>query len=677
MEYRSLRKTKVMEAKRGMSMGKNGGNDRGSDGKNDRKTKRGKRAAAAALIFCLVCSAPSLTLAAEQGSGVQNVITTGAAAVGGIVAIKAASYDNPGNIIIQAPAPNYSTTAKQISIYGACDYNHPLYMNGKQVTTTEKGFFAEYVTLNVGKNTFTFTNNGKTKSVTVTRKQASGGGGTSPAKINIWGAGVAPKYGIVEGHNISRMASPGTDGAKLLMPLAKGTVAQLTGDAGNLYRLSDGTFVYKSNVKVTDGRLKVSHITETEFVPQTAENCTELRFRMDQNALYDLELLDGRASLTVYNTVNSAALPEISPNKIIKSVTKMSGESGGNTVYSLNFRDDAPINGYYVEFSDGWMKVGFKQKPLLNGTNLTGVRIFIDAGHGGSDTGSLGGAGTHGPAEKDINLNIALQIQSYLESRGAAVLTTRTDDTGTGLSTRAYQVAMEKPDLCLSVHCNSMPVTANYNNAKGLLTFYSLDHKDDAAFINEAIAKNMGISMKAPRHSNLAMTRMTGCPSVLFEAAFMSNPADYQWLISRTTQEQFGLAAGKAVESYINRIGSLKDVGVIVNGTPLQMDQPPVMKDGRVLIPFKAVFEALGAEVSWEPHTRTVTARKNDTQVKLVIDSKNMSVTENGAERNVTLDVPPQITNGRTLVPGRAAAEALSAVVSWDEAMRTVSIAQS
>ncbi|WP_130861115.1 N-acetylmuramoyl-L-alanine amidase [Bacilliculturomica massiliensis] len=640
-----------------------------------------KRIAILAAAVCFLGQFPGCALAADStGQMDPAVVSTGEAAVGAKAAVKAATYENPHDIIIQAPELNYSTTARQISIYGACDYDYPLYLNGKQIETTEKGFFAQYVSLDVGKNTFTFTNNGRSKTVTVTRKQAGTGGGGSQTKVNIWGAGVTPKYGTVTGHNISRMASPGTDGTKLLTPLAKGTVAQLTGDAGNLYRLSDGTFVYKSNIKAAEGTLAASNISEMKFVPMTDKNCTELWLRMDQNALYSLEPVEGqnRASLILYNTKQNGTLPEITSNKILKNVTVLAdgkgGSNGANTILSFNFRDGAPVNGYYAEFEDGYMKVGFKHSPVLNGRDLTGVRVHIDAGHGGTDTGSLGAPGVFGPMEKDINLSIALGIQSYLEGRGAAVLMTRTDDTAVGLSERAYQVAMEKPDLCLSVHCNSMPVTADYNNAKGMLTFYSLDHEKDAAIINEAITQNMGIGSKTPRHSNLAMTRMTGYPSVLFETSFMSNPMDYQWLIQRSTQERFGEAAGKAVETYLKRVGVMKDVTVLVNGSELEMDQPPVLKEGRVLIPFRAVFEALGAEVGWDGTSQTVSAEKDGTEVLMTIDSKTMTVKDAQGTRSVELDVPAQIANGRTLVPGRAAAEALSAAVDWLDESRTVTI---
>lgn len=628
--------------------------------KEHRKEKKvGARLFTVFLAVCLLlAAATSWAMAEEEGDS---------------------GYQNPRDIIIQAPEPNYSTAARQVSIYGASDYDYPLYMNGEKVETTESGFFARYVTLSQGKNTFVFTNNDKTKTVTITRRQASSGssGGSGGTKVNIWGADVKPKYATAKGHNISRMARPGADGEKLLMPLAKGTAAQITGDAGNLYRLLDGTFVYKSNVAVSDGRLPKSVVSAMEFTPLTPYSCTEVRLKIDSNALYNLEMLPGRASLTLYNTRQEAAIPELGSNKILRSVTVMSdgGGSDGNAVYSLNFKDDAPVLGYYVEFQDGYMIVGFKQRPVINGKDLTGMRIYLDAGHGGADTGSQGAAGLYGPAEKDINLSIARSVQSYLEGKGARVITTRTEDTTVSLPDRAYRAAMEKPDLCLSIHCNSLPVTTDYNKVRGLLTFYSLDHGGDAAVINQGIADNMGIEAKPPRHSNLAMTRMTGSPAVLFESAFMSNPDDYQWLIKSSVQERLGLAAGKAVETYISRIGVLKDIVVTIDGAPLDIaDQPPVIRNSRALVPVKAIFEALGAEVSWDADAQTVTADKGSARIRLIIGSPEMAVTENGIRRTVTLDAPAGIINGRTMVPVKAVSEALNAAVDWDGAERNVII---
>ena len=109
-------------------------------------------------------------------------------------------------------------------------------------------------------------------------------------------------------------------------------------------------------------------------------------------------------------------------------------------------------------------------------------------------------------------------------------------------------------------------------------------------------------------------------------------------------------------------------ITVKVNNKNVSFDQPPVLENGRTLVPLRAIFEALGADVSWDQNTQTVTAEKGDINISLQIGSANMYVS---GETKV-LDVPAKITGGRTLVPVRAISEAFGCDVSWDGTTKTV-----
>jgi hypothetical protein len=109
-------------------------------------------------------------------------------------------------------------------------------------------------------------------------------------------------------------------------------------------------------------------------------------------------------------------------------------------------------------------------------------------------------------------------------------------------------------------------------------------------------------------------------------------------------------------------------IKVTLNGTELQFDQPPMVLEGRTLVPLRAIFEALGSTVVWNGDTQTVIAQKDDITISLTIGS-NILV-KNG--ENIKLDVPAQLVNGRTLVPARAVAESFGAKVDWDEKTQTV-----
>ena len=109
---------------------------------------------------------------------------------------------------------------------------------------------------------------------------------------------------------------------------------------------------------------------------------------------------------------------------------------------------------------------------------------------------------------------------------------------------------------------------------------------------------------------------------------------------------------------------------VILDGKEMQFDVPPTIEEGRTLVPMRAIFEALGADVQWQEATRTVIATQNETEIKLQIGQKL-------AYRNgnpVNLDVPAKIINGRTMVPLRFISESLGSEVGWDGTSRVVTI---
>ena len=114
------------------------------------------------------------------------------------------------------------------------------------------------------------------------------------------------------------------------------------------------------------------------------------------------------------------------------------------------------------------------------------------------------------------------------------------------------------------------------------------------------------------------------------------------------------------------------DISVTVNGELLDFDQPPIIENGRTLVPMRAIFEALGCKVEyWDGEEKTVFAEKGFDTVSLVIGDNTMLL--NG-ETEIPLDVPARIENSRTLIPLRAVSEALGANVDWNDSDRAVII---
>ena len=113
------------------------------------------------------------------------------------------------------------------------------------------------------------------------------------------------------------------------------------------------------------------------------------------------------------------------------------------------------------------------------------------------------------------------------------------------------------------------------------------------------------------------------------------------------------------------------DITVTLDGEVVDCESygsPATIVEGRTLVPLRAIFEALGATVEWDQVTRTVTSEMGGTTIQLTVGSDTLYKND----EPVTLDVPGQIINDRTMVPARAIAEAYGVGVEWDAATRTV-----
>jgi peptide/nickel transport system substrate-binding protein len=102
---------------------------------------------------------------------------------------------------------------------------------------------------------------------------------------------------------------------------------------------------------------------------------------------------------------------------------------------------------------------------------------------------------------------------------------------------------------------------------------------------------------------------------------------------------------------------------VTFNGRYINFDVAPEIKNDRTFVPFRAIFEKMGAEVSYDAGSQTVTATRDGKKVQLTIGSTTGSV--NGS--TTTLAAAPYISDDRTLVPLRFVSEAFGASVNYTE----------
>ena len=170
-------------------------------------------------------------------------------------------------------------------------------------------------------------------------------------------------------------------------------------------------------------------------------------------------------------------------------------------------------------------------------------KVFLSAGHGGSDSGAVG----FGMKEKDINLNIMLACLDELVKHGVTVVCSRTKDENDPVGNEVKEANASGADVAVSFHTNA-------GGGNGSESYYwTNDLKGQKlATLCEKHAKSIGQNSRGIKSGNhLYFIKNTNMTAVLCECAFIDNDTDNDIIDTTAEQRAFGVAYAKAILEYL------------------------------------------------------------------------------------------------------------------------------
>ena len=247
------------------------------------------------------------------------------------------------------------------------------------------------------------------------------------------------------------------------------------------------------------------------------------------------------------------------------------------------------------------------------------IKVFIDAGHGGTDPGAVG----NGLKEKDIVLNIAKKLGALLNGRGISIKYSRTTDTYVSLDERARQANAWGADLFISIHANS---AASSVRGTECFTYYTANKAttDLSANISKKIASKFNIPNRGHKQQNFAVLRLSNMPAILVETAFISNSSDANLL--NTRQADFSVTIANSILSYFSKktidisyvLSQAKNIGLL-KGTSLEF----ALLEAETPIKVVSVFPTITMSAS-VAITRKLNSL-NSTVMNFAVDSNGLS----------------------------------------------------
>lgn len=441
--------------------------------------------------------------------------------------------DYPRTLAVSYPTEDGSTVSdKSLFIMGTSNPDEPLTIDGETIERYgTEGVWGVLVSLSSGANTFTFENGADSLTYTVTYKYESSWSSSSSGGAYY---SVSAGQTIIITDDIASALTNAYSSSTISQTLYEGAVAEIkqyVSYAGSTtpyaYQLITGEWVRAAYAELYDtNRMSLS---EAVVSYNTEERASVLTFTGGTPAVY--QSWEGNVlTLTLLTADYSGTAPSAD-----WFGCAVSTDSDSNTVLTFTFTDDEPLYGWAVNYDNdtNTTTITLKQQPTLSDDEslpLSGVRVLLDAGHGGTeDLGAMGAAGLDYSNEKDVNLALTMATKYRLEQLGATVILTRDDDTYPTLGDRVTMLNTVHPDFFISIHHNSLELVTDLNTATGVEAYWFFDEGEAfATDLIEAVSEAADRNLRSASYGYYYVTRSNICPATLLEVGFMTNPWEFE-----------------------------------------------------------------------------------------------------------------------------------------------------
>lgn len=208
--------------------------------------------------------------------------------------------------------------------------------------------------------------------------------------------------------------------------------------------------------------------------------------------------------------------------------------------------------GYDIGYdNNSAMRIAVRRPPVISSPDsaLFGLKIALDAGHGGDNNGALGSTGVK---EKDITFSVIQHLDSLLKSKGATVVLTRASDVAVPMAGRTENIISSGANILVSVHANSIGNNSDPELTKGTSAYYRHIGFQPLANIMYGKMLELGLDQFGLVGSfNFTLNAPTQLPNVLVETAFMSNPEDEMLLLDDNFRIRIAAQIVKGLQEFV------------------------------------------------------------------------------------------------------------------------------
>lgn len=337
--------------------------------------------------------------------------------------------------------------------------------------------------------------------------------------------------------------------------LDSGVVLRVTGQQNNLYRVqlapNQTAYVPTDQVRIDSASLVAAQPASTTYLTGNWTVSGDSLFdyvaiRLPDRLPYQTrqEVDPNRLILDLFGAdVNTNWITQLRSAQVIERVWfEAMGDGHVRVIVALKGPKRGPVHwGHSVYYQKNTLMLRVRRPPA--GRSLRGLVIAVDAGHGGSNTGARGSQS--GQLEKDLTLDVARRLATYLTRAGAQVVLVRDADTNLVPSVRIRAMRKQLPYLLVSIHFNS----SGNAGVQGVSTYYKhLGFRPWSQLVLDEMLRRLPVrEFGNVGHFNFFFNSPTDYPNLLVEGPFLSNRTDEALITDPAFRQKLALAIGKGL----------------------------------------------------------------------------------------------------------------------------------
>jgi N-acetylmuramoyl-L-alanine amidase len=347
-------------------------------------------------------------------------------------------------------------------------------------------------------------------------------------------------------------------GGPIRSELGPGVVLKVSGKTGSSYRIrlsnTETGFISENDVEVMEGHRSqpVYSVTSMSTGPSAAGDVVSIPYLEPVPYEVHPDPAGRKLVVTLYGVESAATW--VSHRTGRRVIDKLTWEQSTPETFRVHVHlKTEDIWGYDIRPSGGSLVLRVRYPPVFDPSAarpLAGLKIAIEAGHGGSNTGAIGLSGL---LEKDINLDLSFRLGELCAAKGAEVLQVRDSDRDMGLLEKRDKATESGAHMLISIHANAGG--SGYLSVSGTSTYW---HNPFWAPLAQSIYDRLletGLrEFGVVGAFNYAVTRTSQLPAVLVEQAFLSHAEDEEKLADPAFRQQMAEKIYEGIVDYLKEV---------------------------------------------------------------------------------------------------------------------------